>query len=261
MSTSSVVSPPAGLARIRVVLVGTQHPGNIGSAARAMLTMGLTDLVLVAPERYPHPQARSMASGALAVLEAARVTASLEEAVADCAWVVGTSARPRHLGDEPLSPPAFAVRALELPAAARCALVFGCERTGLSNEHLDRCHAVTFVPTNPDYGSLNLAQAVQIMAWELRKAALPDAPRVAAKTALPAYAPPTAEEMERFYEHLERTLLGTGFLDPDNPRLLLRRLRMLFNRAQPDRNELNILRGILTSVETPKVRTRRRPVA
>ncbi len=243
---------------IRIVLVQTQHPGNIGATARAMLTMGLTELVLVAPERFPHPQARAMASNALEIVERARVVPTLEAAIADCGWVVATSARPRHLGDEPLTPWDFATLANERAREAPVAVVFGPERTGLSNADLDRCQTIVMVPTNPEYPSLNLAQAVQLMSWELRKAGLDEVPRVAAKKDIPVYAPPSAEEMEHFFGHLERVLLKTGFLDPENPRLLMRRLRNFYHRAAPDRNELNILRGILTTTETPKRRTRRK---
>lgn len=246
------------LARIRVVLVSTQHPGNIGASARAMLTMGLQDLVLVNPDRYPHPQARATAAHAAPVLDVARVVASLDEAVADCGWVVALSARPRHLGDEPLRPWQAAARALEIAGATPVAFVFGCERTGLTNDEVDRCHATTLIPANPDYSSLNLSQAVQIVGYELRRAALPDPADVAGKRQHPwlheRYGPPTADDMERFYEHLQRILLSTGFLDPANPRMLMRRLRTYFNRTGPDRNELNILRGILTSIEQPKRR-------
>lgn len=242
------------LSRIRVVLVSTQHPGNIGATARAMLTMGLTDLVLVNPDRYPHPQARATAAHATTVLDAARVVSSLDEAVSDCGWVVGLSARQRTLGDEPLPPWETAERALSIVPEAPVALVFGCERTGLTNDEVDRCHATTLIPANPGYTSLNLSQAVQVMAYEIRRAAVPDVPSVATKKDHPWYAPPSADDMERFYEHLERVLLSTGFLDPANPRHLMRRLRTYFNRSAPDRNELNILRGILTSVQKPKQR-------
>lgn len=247
------------LAGVRVVLVATQHPGNIGAAARAMLTMGLDQLVLVAPERFPHPQARAQAAGALAVVESARVVATLEEAVADCGWVVATSARPRHLGDEPLTPWDLAREVAARAPHAAIALVFGAERIGLTNAQLDRCHRVAMIPANPDYSSLNLAQAVQVMCWELRKATLAEVPSVSPKAGLADYAPPAAAEMERFYEHLQRVLLATGFLDPANPRALMRRLRQFFNRAHPDRNELNILRGVFKSVEQPK--RRRGPAA
>lgn len=242
------------LSNIRVVLVKTQHPGNIGSTARAMLTMGLTELVLVSPDRFPHPQARMTAAHAGHVIDQAQVVGSLGDAVAGCNWVVASSARPRHLGDEPLRPWDAAARAVALARTAKVAIVFGCERTGLTNEELDLCHAVTMIPANPGYSSLNLSQAVQVLAYELRKAALPDAPAVSSKDGHRWYERPPAEEMERFYTHLERILLSTGFLDPSNPRLLMRRLRQFYNRASPDRNELNILRGILTSIEKPKRR-------
>lgn len=242
------------LANIRIVLVKTQHPGNIGSTARAMLTMGLTELVLVSPDRFPHPQARMTAAHAGHVIDQAQIVGSLAEAVAGCAWVVASSARPRHLGDEPLRPWEAAARAVARAATAKVAIVFGCERTGLTNEELDFCHAVTMIPANPGYSSLNLSQAVQVLAYELRKASLPDVPTVSSKDGHPWYEPPAAEEMERFYVHLQKILLSTGFLDPANPRLLMRRLRQFYNRASPDRNELNILRGILTSIEKPKRR-------
>jgi TrmH family RNA methyltransferase len=242
---------------LRIVLVQTQHPGNIGAAARAMRTMGLTELVLVRPERFPHPQARALASNAVDVVDRARVVERFEEAIEDCGWVVGTSARPRHLGDEPESPWGFAEQAVMRATQAKVALVFGPERTGLSNVDLERCNATVMVPTHPDYPSLNLAAAVQLLTWELRKASLTELPKVAAKKDIPTYAPPSAQEMEHYFEHLERVLLKTGFLDPSNPRLLMRRLRTFYNRAQPDRNELNILRGILTTVETPKRRSPR----
>lgn len=242
------------LDNIRIVLCNTSHPGNIGSAARAMMTMNIFDLVLVNPERFPHAQARAQASGAMAVLDNIRVVGTLEEAVADCGWVVATSARPRHLGDEPYTPWGFADRAVSIASTNRVALVFGTERTGLTNEELERCHAVSMVPVNPKYSSLNLSQAVQIFCYELRKAAMPEVPKVAKKKDAEVYAPPAAEEVERFYEHLQSVLLQTGFLDPQNPRALMRRLRTFFNRAQPDRNEINMLRGILTSYEKPKSR-------
>jgi TrmH family RNA methyltransferase len=242
------------LANIRIVLVSTQHPGNIGASARAMLTMGLRDLVLVSPDRFPHPQARATAAHAAEVLDGARVVGSLDEAVSDCGWVVALSARQRHLGDEPMRPWQAAERALGLATEAKVAFVFGCERTGLTNDEVDRCHATTLIPANPEYSSLNLSQAVQVIAYELRRTALPEQSEVSSKKQHPWYAPPSAEDMERFYDHLQRILLSTGFLDPANPRKLMRRLRTYFNRSAPDRNELNILRGILTSIQQPKRR-------
>lgn len=247
------------LSRVRVVLCNPQHPGNIGASARAMLTMGLGDLVLVNPERYPHPQARAQAAGAGAVLDSVRVVATLEEAIADCVWVAGSSARPRHLGDEPLTPWGFAARAVDIARADQVALVFGCERSGLSNTELERCHAAVRIASNPEYSSLNLSQAVQVLGYELRKVAVPVVPLVSPKRDHVTYALPQAADMEMFYEHLERVLLSTGFLDPANPRILMRRLRTFYNRANPDRNELNLLRGILTTVEATKKRKKSPP--
>lgn len=246
------------LLRIRIVLVQPQHPGNIGAAARAMYTMGLARLVLVRPRQFPDVEATRRAVGAECVLERAEVVDRLEEALKDCVWSVASSARPRHLGDEPLPPAAAAEHLLLAGQGGDVALVFGAERTGLSNEEIELCQAQTLVPTNPDYGSLNLASAVQIYAWELRKAAVTP-PQFSLKKDHPWYLPATHEQLEMFFEHLERAALATGFLDPANPRLLMRRLRQLFNRAQPDRNELNLLRGLLTTVETPKRRGPRTP--
>ena len=242
------------LSGVRVVLSNTQHPGNIGAAARAMMTMGLGELVLVNPERYPHPQARAQATSAGAVLDRARVVDTLEQAVSDCTWVVGASARPRHLGDEPLTPWGFAERALQLAPGGTVALLMGCERTGLTNEEIERCNATVRIPSNPAYSSLNIAQALQLLTWELRKHALTEVPQVSGKRALETHAPSSAAEMEHYYEHLERVLMQTGFLDPANPRVLMRRLRQFYNRAMPDKNELNILRGVLTAVEKNKKR-------
>ncbi|HWP94513.1 MAG TPA: RNA methyltransferase [Gammaproteobacteria bacterium] len=230
-----------------IVLVGTTHPGNIGACARAMKNMGLGDLRLVAPARFPDPEASARAAGAEDVLARASVHATLEEAVADCTLVIGTSARRRALTWPELEPRACAERIRALPETNRAAIVFGRERTGLTNEELDRCAFLTVIPANPEYNSLNLAAAVQIIAYELfvagRHAA---APR---ERDLDGEGLATAEEMEGFYAHLERVLAASGFLDPANPRHLLRRLRRLFGRAQPDRNELNILRGMLAAIE------------
>lgn len=249
--------PPSAnelLTRVRVVLVAPRHPGNIGAAARAMKNMGLSELVLVRPECALDEKARAQAAHAADVLETARIADRLDQAVAGCVWVVATSARPRHLGDEPMTPWQAASRILERAAQGPVALVFGSERVGLTNEELERCHAVTRIPVSDEYSSVNLAAAVQILTYELRKTALPEVAPVAVKRDHPNHAPPTAEDIERFYEHLERVLLRTGFLDPRNPGLLMRRLRTLFNRTQPDSNELAILRGILKTVEQPKKR-------
>lgn len=236
---------------IRIVLVETSHPGNIGAAARAMKTMCLEDLVLVNPSEFPHPDAAARASGAVDVLERARVAASLDEALAGCTLVAGTSARRRGIGPPELPPRDCAARLAAGAQQQDVALVFGRERTGLTNEELGRCHLLVNIPANPAYASLNLAAAVQVLCYELMLARN-DAPAIAGSETPLA----TADEMERFYEHLGSAALETGFLDPANPKHLLRRLRRLFNRAQPDQNEINILRGLLSALQG--VRPRRR---
>ena len=235
------------LSRIHIVLVETTHPGNIGAVARAMKAMGLSRLTLVRPRVFPHADATARASGADDVLAAARVVSTVGEAVADCRLVVGTSNRQRSLEMTVASPRDMA-RALargERPLPA--AILFGPEHSGLSNEQLDHCHVQVTIPTVPDFPSLNLAAAVQVMAYELYLAHLErqggaDFPRQRRE-------PVTAGEMERFYAHLERVLVAVEFLDPAQPRQLMRRLRRLYHRAQPDAVEMNILRGILTAMQ------------
>ncbi|MGI9223868.1 MAG: RNA methyltransferase [Woeseiaceae bacterium] len=229
---------------IRIVLVGTTHPGNIGAVARAMKNMGLEDLALVNPRYFPDKEATARASGAEDLLDNATVTESLPDAIADCVYVAGASARSRAINWPCLEPRACATKLLEERANGPVAAVFGPEKSGLSNEDLDHCDTLVTIPTNPDFSSLNLAMAVQVLTYELR----------AAESEPPAgYAPDaplaTSAEFEHFYEHLERVLTDLQFLDPDNPRHLMRRLRRLFIRARPDQNEVNILRGILTAVE------------
>ncbi|HET7569782.1 MAG TPA: tRNA (cytosine(32)/uridine(32)-2'-O)-methyltransferase TrmJ [Gammaproteobacteria bacterium] len=231
--------------RVRIVLVGTTHAGNVGATARAMKTMGLSRLWLVAPGCEIDDQAVARASGATDVLAAAQQVATLDEALGGCRLVMGTTARLRTLDLPALAPHAAAERLADEARAGDVALIFGPERTGLANDDLDRCHFRVTIPANPDYSSLNLAAAVQVLCYELQLALN--------ETGEPGSdheeAPPAgADEMERFYAHLESVLLASKFLDPDNPRHLMRRLRRLFNRARPDRNEVNILRGILTAV-------------
>ncbi len=244
----SVTSSDQVLARrVRIVLVGPQHPGNIGAAARAMKNMGLYDLVLVAPSKFPHEQATTMAVGAADLLEQARVCNTLEEAVADCSRVAATTARSRYISQQVFAPREWAAHHAARPQGGRIALLFGRERVGLSNEELELCQEIVTVPINPDYPSLNLAQAVQLLCYELRLTQPQTEP-------VEAHQPVDQAEMERFYEHLQRTLITTDFLDPDKPRLLMRRLRLLFGRAAPSANEMNILRGILTAVEQARTR-------
>lgn len=228
---------------VRFVLFEPTHPGNVGAAARAIKTMGFSELVLVNPAGHPDPEARARASGALDVLEAARVCASLAEAIAGCGLVLGASARHRRLGVPEHDPRAAAAEVMHVAASSPVAIVFGPERSGLTNDELDLCQGIVYIPANPEYSSLNLAAAVQLIAWELRAAQ-----GLAFESPPPEAPPATIEDMDLFYEHLERVLVASGFLDTGNPRNLMRRLRRLFNRARLDRNELNILRGILAAV-------------
>lgn len=231
------------LSNIRVVLVNTTHPGNIGAAARAMKTMGLGRLYLVEPKIYPDAGATARASGADDVLANAQVCADVDEALQGCRFVIGASARSRSIPVPLISPGECAEILRTESEAAEVALLFGCERSGLSNTEIDRCHFLVQIPSNPEYSSLNLAAAVQIICYEIFVAheggSATDEP--------PEHVPVAADEMERLYAHLEETLVALEFLDRSNPRMLMRRLRRLFNRARPDTNEVNILRGILTA--------------
>lgn len=227
----------------RIVLVNTSHPGNIGAAARAMKNMGLSELYLVAPQRYPSAEATARASGADDLLCRARCVGTLDEAIVDTRLVIGASARSRSLPVPMLDPRACAKLVAELPEKQAVAILFGRERSGLSNEELDRCHYLVQIPSNPEYPSLNIAAAVQIIVYELKLLSVDGADSSQSRT---DYA--TVRQMEYFYEHLEKTLIELEFLDPVNPRQLMRRLRRLFGRARPDQNEINILRGVLTAM-------------
>ena len=230
---------------VRIVLVGTTHPGNIGAVARAMKNMGVADLALVEPRHFPHKDATARASGAVDILKNATVSDTLAAALQDCVYVAGASARSRTINWPTMEPRQCAARLLEEGQAGPVAAVFGAEKYGLTNEHLDLCDTLLTIPTNPDFSSLNLGMAVQVLTYELRVAGI--------DRDLPTYEPDaplaTSADMEYFYTHLENVLTELRFLDPDNPRHLMRRLRRLFLRARPDQNELNILRGILTAVD------------
>jgi tRNA/rRNA methyltransferase len=226
------------------VLVRTSHPGNIGAAARALWTMGLHDLVLVEPRHFPDPEATARATGAEALLARARVVATLDDALAGCAWTVGLSARPREFAGQVLDVRAAAREALARSVAGPVALVFGTEMSGLSNDELARCAAVATIPANPAYASLNLAAAVQVVAYELRMAAGEGGVWQA-----PRFAPASHDEIEGLHAHATRTLTTMRFLDPAMPRRLMPRLRRLFARAGLEREEVNILRGILARVD------------
>jgi tRNA (cytidine32/uridine32-2'-O)-methyltransferase len=229
---------------IRIVLVETSHPGNIGGAARAMKTMGLSDLVLVNPQRYPDPQAQWRAAGAQDVLESARVCVDLDEAIEGCHWVVGTSTRSRRIPWPVLSAEEVARQAVER-AGSSIAILFGRETNGLSNEELQRCHCHLQIPAAPDYPSLNLAMAVQVVCYELQKLAGD------VGDAVGAWDRPTATvgQIDGLITHLEEVLGASGFLDPANPGQTMTRLRRLFSRTEPDVTEVQILRGILTHLD------------
>ncbi len=232
---------------VRIILVGTTHPGNIGAVARAMKNMGLNELVLVNPRYFPHDDATARASGAEDILDGARVVESLDQALADCVFAAGASARSRAIDWPSMPPRECAERLVQESVAGNVAVVFGPEKSGLTNEDLDRCNTLLTIPTDPDFSSLNIAMAVQIICYELRLLQHEESQAVD-----PESPPATGEEIEHFYTHLETVLTDSGFLDPDKPRLLMRRLRRLFVKAEPDKNEINILRGILTALEPSK---------
>ena len=234
---------PANLARIRVVLVRTTHPGNIGGAARALKTMGLARLVLVSPRRFPDPQAEAMATGADDLLARAQVCATLDEALAGTTLAIALTARRRELSPHAVDARAAAELAVaEAGAGGEVAFVFGTEMSGLANDEVLKCQRVAHIATSSDYSSLNLAAAVQVMAYEARVAALGPAP-----LANDRFDAASFEEVEGFYAHLERNLVGSGFLDPASPRRLMERLRRLFARGRLEKEEVSILRGILSS--------------
>ena len=244
-------SPENRLAHIRIVLINTTHPGNIGAAARAMKVMGLSSLHLVTPKIFPSADATAMASGADDLLQTARVHDSLESALADCSLVLGTSARLRSLPMPMLDVRRASEQALEETDSREVAILFGRERYGLTNEEMQRCQFLVNIPSNPEYSSLNLAQAVQIICYELRVAAVG-----AAGLSVPPsdWEPVDDSQMEGFFQHLEQTLLDIRFLNPKQPKRLMMRLRRLFNRARPDQNEINILRGILKASQEADTR-------
>ncbi|MGH8492348.1 MAG: tRNA (cytosine(32)/uridine(32)-2'-O)-methyltransferase TrmJ [Moraxellaceae bacterium] len=244
------------LANVRIVLVNTTLPANIGAAARAMKTMGLTDLCLVEPKIFPSAEATSLASGASDVLAKARVVATLEEAVADCTLVIGTSARSRTI-PWPLMNARQAGEAVQAESQSqKVAIVFGREDRGLTNEELQRCNYHVCIPTDEEYGVLNVAAAVQVLAYEVRMAHLQaaEAP-LSEENLMPVQFLHWDQEvvphgdMERFYDHFESMLLETGFLTEDNPRQLMARARRLFGRVRLDRIEYNMWRGIFTRLQ------------
>ncbi len=236
------------LARVRVVLVEPGHPGNIGAAARAMKTMGLCQLCLVRPRRFPDPQALWRAAGAKDLLNSAWVVESFAEAIADCVFVVGTTARDRRMSWRRLSPGEAATEVLQKARRGTVALVFGREADGLTNDELDRCHLHVNIPASESYTSLNLAMAVQILCYELRIATLEQ--QTKASVDEPWDRPPASlAEVEKLLSHCERLIQALDFLPSEHHSMVMRRIRRLLSRIEPDVTEVSMLRGLLSAVE------------
>lgn len=235
------------LERVKVVLVGTTHSGNIGSAARAMKVMGLSQMVLVDSQCQVDAQAIALAAGASEIALNAQIYPTLEAAVADCGLVVGTSARSRTLEWPMLEPRECGEKLISEAKQHSVAMVFGRERTGLTNDELQLCHYHVCVPANPEYSSLNLAMAVQLLSYEVRMAYLALQQSSQSSTLQEEY--PRHQELERFYAHLEQVIMQTEFISAQQPGQVMNKLRRMFTRARPEAQEINILRGILTSVQ------------
>ena len=236
------------LDNIRIVLIQTSHPGNIGSTARAMKTMGLSELYLVNPKSFPDKQATTMSSNASDILEDAKVVETLQDALVDCNWVVGSSARSeRSLEWDVAEARECAENVVDKTQSGNVALVFGRESSGITNEELAFCHQLVHIPTNPEYSSLNLASAVQLISYECRVASLRGVQAQINKTLDEKVA--TADAMESYYDALEGAMIETSFLDPESPKHLMTRLRRLYARAQVTPSELNILRGMLVAFQ------------
>ncbi|WOE31800.1 MULTISPECIES: RNA methyltransferase [unclassified Acinetobacter] len=256
---NAVVS--AHLSHVRIVMVNTTLPANIGSALRAMKTMGLSKLVLVAPKTYPHPDIDALAAGASDLIDHIQIVATLEEAIQDCHLVFGTSARSRTIPWPLLDARPAAEKSLNavIQHQQEIAIIFGREDRGLTNEELALANYHVTIPVNQDYGVLNVAQAIQVICYEMRMAAMaqidqsvdPQALMHVTETEDMQWDEPlvTHAQMEQFYPHLEKMLADIEFLDPKNPRLLPLRLRRLFGRIQLDRMEYHLLRGIFSRVQ------------
>ncbi|MEM9102935.1 MAG: RNA methyltransferase [Pseudomonadota bacterium] len=239
---------------IHVVLSHPTHPGNVGASARAMKTMGLHHLRLINPKDFPSSEASRRASRATDILEDAAIFTTFEDSLSDMQFIAGTSARSRSLAIPVVSPQVLAERiVLEAKAGRQCALLFGTENSGLSNDELHACHCHVNIPTNPDYSSLNLASAVQLISYELSKQLLLEKASLFSENTQKSQKNEeehaTSEEMHNFFNHLQDTIIDIGFLNPENPRHLMTRLKRLYNRARPTKVELNILRGILAMTQ------------
>lgn len=236
------------LDNIRIVMIRTWHPGNIGSALRAMKTMGLHHLTLVNPPHWPHPDAETMAAGAADLIARVKVVDSLARAIADCSLVVGTSARSRSFPWPMLAPRACGQQVIREAGHSQVALVFGQETTGMTNKELQQCNYHVCIPGNPEYPVLNVASAVQILCYEIRQgfeACKEAGENPGEKTATC----PDAHAMEQFYQHLEEALYDINFIVRQHPGDAMTRLRRLFNRARPESTEMNMLRGILSRIQ------------
>jgi tRNA (cytidine32/uridine32-2'-O)-methyltransferase len=236
-------------AKIRIVLVNTSHPGNIGGAARAMKNMGLAELYLVEPREYPAPRAVWRAAGARDVLANAKIVGSVDEAIKDCGLVIGTSARERRIPWPLINPRECGDKIWQEAKSHQVALLFGREDRGLTNSELQKCHYHVHIPSNPDYSSLNLATAVQVLSYEIRMASL--ARKDGKLPEMNEWDQPlaTADELELFHDHLATTMADLKFYDPDNPKQLLTRMRRLFNRTRMDKMEVSMLRGLLSAAQ------------
>lgn len=231
------------LKNIRIVMISTFHPGNIGAAARAMKNMGIEQLYLVSPKEYPHPEASSRAAGAEDILDNAIVVNSLEEAISDCPLVIGTSARSRTFPWPMVDAEEAAERSLGEAESGPVAIVFGRERMGLHNEELMQCNYHLSIPANPEYPVLNVSSAIQLVCYELWKAN-----SKTKNTYKTEQAYPTQQEMGLFYQHLEDALKAVGFIIPQHEGKVMTKLKRFFNRGRPEKTELNMLRGILTAI-------------
>lgn len=243
------MNSPCPLDHIRIVLSHTSHPGNIGAAARAMKTMGLSRLYLVNPKRFPDDEAVARAAGADDLLTQAVCCDSVDQALVDVCFACAVSARHRHLGPPTLPARSAAVELYERTADGDVALLFGNESAGLSNADVQRCQRMLYIPADPAYSSLNLAAAVQVLCYELRLAAFAGAPPAPSRAAPFSSPPASHQDIERFYEHLQRVMISSGFLDPQRPRRLLPKLRRLFARTELECDEIDILRGLLDAIE------------
>ncbi len=247
--------PEEYLKNIHIVLVATTHPGNIGATARAMKTMGIKHLDLVSPKIFPHAEVTARAAGADDILMSAATHESLAEAVAECSLVLATSSRLRSISWPVLNAEQGAEQVIEKAReGVKIALVFGRESSGLTNEELELCNAMVQIPANPEFSSLNIASAVQIVCYELHKAIINN--EINDKKPHGKDSPANIEQMNQLYEHLQKCMTDIGYYDPEKPRLLMRRLKRLFNRAQLDLSEYNIIRGILSAAQAAAKRNK-----